>query len=90
MLDLNRIPHPKEMICRPEGASVLLFDPSTGNIKVANDTGYLIWQWCDGQRSLAEILGLLMDSYPEVPPEQLELDLRSFFEDLDRDGLVAF
>ncbi len=45
---------------------LLLFNPKTTNILYLNQTASLIWQLCDGQSNLQEMISLLKDSFPEA------------------------
>jgi hypothetical protein len=44
----------------------LLFNPKTTNILFLNESASLVWQLCDGQRSIAEIVALITRAYPEA------------------------
>jgi hypothetical protein len=43
---------------------LLLYHPAETQVMYCNNTASLIWQLCDGQRSLQEIIELLIDAYP--------------------------
>jgi len=45
---------------------LLLFNPKTTNILYLNQTASLIWQLCDGQSNVQEMISLLKDSFPEA------------------------
>lgn len=47
---------------------LLLFNPKTTNILYLNETASLIWQLCDGQRSVNEMIALLTETFPEAGP----------------------
>lgn len=44
---------------------ILLFNPETTRVVYLNETAALIWQLCDGQRNIAEIVSVLRGAYPE-------------------------
>jgi hypothetical protein len=44
---------------------IILLHPTRSLIIYCNPTAALIWQLCDGVRSVDEITGLLCDAYPE-------------------------
>jgi coenzyme PQQ biosynthesis protein PqqD len=48
---------------------VVLYHPSGNQILQLNQTAYLIWQLCNGERTLAAILELLQQAYPEAAGE---------------------
>jgi len=43
----------------------VLYDPSAERVIEFNATAALIWQLCDGTRSMDEIKKVLVDAYPE-------------------------
>jgi hypothetical protein len=79
-----------DVIVREEGdeGEALLFDPETERIKVLNRTGLLLWNWCDGEHSRADLVAGLAGEYPAVDREVLVADVDRFLEDLDELGLV--
>jgi hypothetical protein len=47
---------------------ILLFHPGRTEIVYCNETASLIWQLCDGERTVQELIDLLADAYPEAGP----------------------
>ena len=45
---------------------LLLFHPTHEKILYCNETASLIWQLCDGRRTIQEITDLLSAAYPEA------------------------
>ena len=45
---------------------LLLYHPAAERILHTNQTGALVWNLCDGQRTVAEIAGMLTAAYPEA------------------------
>jgi hypothetical protein len=45
---------------------LLLFHPTHEKILYCNETASLIWQLCDGRRTVQEITDLLSAAYPEA------------------------
>lgn len=45
---------------------VLLFHPGRDEIVYCNETASLIWQLCDGERTVQELIDLLAAAYPEA------------------------
>jgi pyrroloquinoline quinone biosynthesis protein D len=60
---------------------VILFHPDSRTIFHSNSTGALIWQLCDGQRTVADIIQLLSAAYPDSA-QQIQADVQ--------DTLLAF
>ena len=79
-----------DVIVREEGdeGEALLFDPETERIKVLNRTGLLLWNWCDGDHSRADLVAALAGEYPSVDRDLLEADVERFLGDLADLGLV--
>jgi hypothetical protein len=50
---------------------ILLFNPQSQVVLYLNESASLIWQLCDGQRSVPEFAKLLTDTYPEAAAEIL-------------------
>ncbi len=48
---------------------MLLLHPAQGRVLHCNQTATLIWQLCDGQRTIQEIAALLEEAYPESASE---------------------
>jgi hypothetical protein len=45
---------------------LLLFSPIDTQILYLNQTASLIWQLCDGERTVTELVGMLAESYPDA------------------------
>jgi coenzyme PQQ biosynthesis protein PqqD len=45
---------------------LLLFNSKSTNVLYLNESASVIWQLCDGQRSVDEIITLLASTYPEA------------------------
>jgi hypothetical protein len=48
---------------------IVLLHPARNLIVYSNQTGALIWQLCDGRRSVDEIVEILSAAYPESKAE---------------------
>ena len=62
---------------------LLLHHPGSTRTLYLNETATLIWQVCDGQRTIADIAELLQDAFPETDEaidEQVDVTMRQFFE----------
>lgn len=79
------------IVCREEeGGEALLFNPDTGEIKVANPNALLVWRLCDGTRTKADVLCALEEEYEDVDRDTLEKDLDAFIQDLENQGLISY
>jgi hypothetical protein len=43
---------------------LLLYHPAETKVMYCNETASLIWQLCDGQRTVHEIIDMLAEAYP--------------------------
>ncbi len=62
---------------------ITVYHPTLTTSLYLNETGALIWELCDGKRTIAEVIHILLELYPENK-DQVELDvkllLRRFLE----------
>ena len=47
------------------GDEITVYHPFLTTSLYLNETGALIWQLCDGKRSVADIIAILVELYPE-------------------------
>jgi len=62
---------------------LLLYHPAKTKTVYMNETASLVWQLCDGQRSIGDISELLKESFPEAADrvaEDVESTLKTFAE----------
>ena len=57
------------------------------SIYTMNEVGSRIWELVDGERRVAQIRDVIVEEF-EVSPEQAELDLTEFLEQLEHIGAV--
>jgi hypothetical protein len=80
----DKIPSPKEDYRLEElDGELLLYHPATTATIYLNDTASLVWNLCNGERSVGEIMDVLKDSFPEAAdsiPEDVEMTLSEFVE----------
>lgn len=67
---------------------ITVYHPTLATSLYLNDTGALIWELCDGERSIAEVIELLVELYPENR-EQIVDDVRVLIRRLLEKGIVA-
>lgn len=73
---------------REVGAERVVYEPVSHEVVILNATAYLIFEHCDGGRSVAEILEVLAGRFA-APREVLARDLRATLELLASKGLLA-
>jgi hypothetical protein len=65
-------------LCNPEyrleemDNEVLLFNPQNLVVLYLNESASIIWQLCDGQRTIHQIADLITEAYPEATADILE------------------
>jgi hypothetical protein len=84
--NLNQQQKPRQMTgfrLEQMDTELLLYHPSGARILYFNQTASLVWELCDGSRSIQAIIDLLREAYPEAA-EQISPDvsetLRKFIE----------
>lgn len=68
---------------------LLLFHPGQTTIIACNPTASLIWHLCDGQRTTAEIIGLLQTAFPEAA-ETIPAEIDALLRQFNRHGALDF
>jgi len=68
---------------------LLLFHPSNTTLLYCNQTASLIWQLCDGQRTVQELTELLGAAYPEAA-ESLSQETVATLEQFSAHGAIQF
>ena len=68
---------------------MVLFHPATQKILYSNSTGALIWQLCDGQRAVADIIRLLSEAYPDSASE-IGADVRDTLLTFAQQGAIEW
>jgi hypothetical protein len=66
---------------------IVLLHPTRNIIIHSNQTGALIWQLCDGIRSVDEIVGILSVAYPEASSE-IQADVPTVIQTLVSRGAL--
>jgi hypothetical protein len=67
----------------------VIFHPASKTVVHASPSAALIWELCDGQRSLEQIVELLAGEYPEARAE-IELDVPQTLEIFASAGVVEW
>ena len=78
------------IMCRREGEETTLYREERGEeipIYRMNLTGRMIWEACNGRRSLSDISRLIIEQY-QVTPYQAQLDTFAFLALLKKTGAV--
>jgi len=68
---------------------LVIFHPASESVLHSNESGALIWQLCDGERSVGDIIRLLSEAYPESAA-QVHTDVRETLTAFAESGAVEF
>lgn len=89
MIDSKRpFPSPDYQIELLDG-EIILFNQSGLKVMHSNRTGALIWQLCDGHRTVAEVVQLLRTSYPDSAKE-IRSDVHEILTSLAVRGAITW
>ncbi len=66
---------------------VVLLNPERNLVIHGNQTGALVWQLCDGKRSVEEIVEILGAAYPEAR-EEIQADIPEMIRMLAAQGIL--
>jgi len=67
----------------------VIFHPVSKKVVHASPSAALIWELCDGVRSVAEIIGLIAGRFPEAR-EEIEQDVPESLQIFVENGLVEW
>jgi hypothetical protein len=71
----------------PDGA--LVFNPDTDQIKVLNQTGFFIWQLCDGSYVMESIIARVQETFDEVPEDQVSGQVEDYVNEMVSAGFIG-
>jgi coenzyme PQQ biosynthesis protein PqqD len=89
MIDLESRPkRMQQVIAQKASNDFLLFNMEDGNYYSLNDIGGRIWELCDGNRSVSQLVVALAAEY-DAPAEILEKDIVELLEGLQTGKLIT-
>ena len=68
---------------------LLLYHPAETKTVYMNETASLVWQLCDGERSVGDIIDLLRESYPEAG-DGLQDDVHRTLDVFVQHGAISY
>lgn len=88
MPDLKAIPIQRAGVLREQiDDETLLYRHVQKKMVYLNDSAATVWNLCDGQRTIGEIIALLTGAYPEAQG-QIEADVRATIDTLLDEGVL--
>jgi hypothetical protein len=85
-----RIPAPADFVeVEVVDDEVLLYHPRQTAAVYLNPTAAVVWGLCDGSRTVADIVALLEESYPDADPPIAE-GVEAALASLQKDGMIVF
>lgn len=70
-------------VFREEIDGALIFNPETGNVKVLNNTGALIWKRCKNGATLSELVQMFKRKF-NVDEKLITKDILKFLKELEK------
>ena len=81
-MDTNKIyARAPECLLEDMDGELLLYNPTTATTLHLNDSSAVIWELCDGERSVGDIVGALQEVFPKQA-EQITADVDQVITDL--------
>ena len=68
---------------------LLLYHPGQTKILYCNPTASLVWQLCDGERTVEEIVNLLREGFPEASAS-IQPDVEATLRQFASHGAISF
>jgi len=78
-----------EIVFREEDGEALLFDPKTGEIKLLNKTGSLIYKLCDGRHKREDMVKEIIENFEIEDEKRVRSDLDKFLKELQDKGFIG-
>ena len=66
---------------------ILLFNAQSQKVLYLNSSASIIWQCCDGERSIAEITRLITEAYPDAAAS-ISADVESTIAEFINQGVI--
>jgi hypothetical protein len=77
-----------DILLQEAGEETLLYSPEGRAVHVLNPAARMIWERCDGQHSIGDIVQELRASFAVPPERDVERDVRRTLEVFVRKGLL--
>ncbi len=81
-MDANKIVSlTKDYLLERIDGEITVYHPTLTTAVYLNETGALIWELCDGKRTIADIIQVLREQYPESHT-QIDTDVKTVINQL--------
>lgn len=71
------------------GDEVMLYDQEADKVHILNQTGAILWNLLDGEKSLQEIEDYFLRQFPDIKKDDLSKDIKEIIERLKEEGLIC-
>jgi hypothetical protein len=85
--DSRRPKHSPATAARVFSGEAVVITPSDNTVRMFNAVGSRIWELIDGQRTMDDIVEVLVEEYA-VAPDTARASLEHFVEELEGKGLI--
>ncbi len=80
------VPQPQPgQLCEEMDGEYLIYSPGGSKALFLNGSAALIWNLCDGQRTVQEIVELLADAYPGI---DMDAEVQTAIDRLSLEGVL--
>lgn len=84
-------PHREEHVkFREEAGVISVWNTQTGKFYVSNKVGQRVLQLCDGNRSVREIVGSVIQEFSDADRERVAAEVHDFLNMAAEKGLIQF
>jgi hypothetical protein len=77
-----------QVIAQKAANDLVLLNMADGNYYSLNEIGGKVWELCDGNRSVSQVIAALAGEY-DIPDQVLEADILELLEDFRRGKLIV-
>ena len=84
----SRVQRRQNVLARQGESDLVLLDPVSGRYFTLNEVGNRVWELCDGERTVADIVAILMAEF-DAPAEEIEADVLELLTDLANEKLIV-
>ena len=84
----GRVRRQEGILAQEAHGQVVLLRLEDGGYYALDEVGATIWEMCDGERAVAEIVALLCEEF-DAPESIVQADVLEFIDDLRRERLLV-